>query len=201
MSKIISNLLVRNLIQKVHKSLSPLERLSALSTYQHPAHSLSQYPPVHPFAALHAFTNLHTLYKIMFQITLPLSQPNTLLYAIPTIYFLQTWSVTTPPMVGSTWPRVRSTLESDCLPTLFQGTVSSRYGLTARFLHCRRAYPMSRDWGCTSTYCRSFYVPILSMRPWGLYLHSHVRPFSWQFVSHDRLYLTRLIRTRRPHVC
>ena len=32
--------------------------------------------------------------------------------------------VTTPPMVGSTWPRVRSTLESDCLPTLFQGTVS-----------------------------------------------------------------------------
>ena len=33
-------------------------------------------------------------------------------------------SVTTPPMVGSTWPRVRSTLESDCFPTLFQGTVS-----------------------------------------------------------------------------
>ena len=30
----------------------------------------------------------------------------------------------TPPMVGSTWLRVRSTLESDCLPTLFQGTVS-----------------------------------------------------------------------------
>ena len=35
MSKIISNLLVRNLILKVHKSLSPLEQLSALSTYQH----------------------------------------------------------------------------------------------------------------------------------------------------------------------
>ena len=31
-------------------------------------------------------------------------------------------SVTTPPMVGSTWPRVHSTLESDCLPALFQGT-------------------------------------------------------------------------------
>ena len=30
----------------------------------------------------------------------------------------------TPPMVGSTWPRVRSTLGSDCLPTLSQGTVS-----------------------------------------------------------------------------
>ena len=34
--------------------------------------------------------------------------------------------VTTPPMVGSTWLRVRSTLESDCFPTLFQGTVSFR---------------------------------------------------------------------------
>ena len=32
--------------------------------------------------------------------------------------------VMTPPMVGSTWLRVRSTLESDCLPVLFQGTVS-----------------------------------------------------------------------------
>ena len=29
-------------------------------------------------------------------------------------------------MVGSTWPRVRSTLESDCLPALSQGTVSFR---------------------------------------------------------------------------
>ena len=28
----------------------------------------------------------------------------------------------TPPMVGSTWPRVCSTLGSDCLPTLSQGT-------------------------------------------------------------------------------
>ena len=32
--------------------------------------------------------------------------------------------VMTPPMVGSTWPRVRSTLGSDCLPTLSQGTAS-----------------------------------------------------------------------------
>ena len=34
--------------------------------------------------------------------------------------------VMTPPMVGSTWSRVRSTLESDCLPALSQGTVSLR---------------------------------------------------------------------------
>ena len=32
--------------------------------------------------------------------------------------------VTTPPMVGPTWPRVRFTLGSDCLPTLFQRTAS-----------------------------------------------------------------------------
>ena len=49
-------------------------------------------------------------------------------------------------------------VSGDCL-------VSSRYGLTARFLHCHRAYLMSRDWGCTSTYCQSLYVPISSMRP------------------------------------
>ena len=32
--------------------------------------------------------------------------------------------VMTPPMVGPTWPRVRSTLGSDCLPALSQGTAS-----------------------------------------------------------------------------
>ena len=41
-------------------------------------------------------------------------------------YNCQKYSVTTPPMVGSTWLRVRSTLESDCLPVLFQGTASFR---------------------------------------------------------------------------
>ena len=64
-------------------------------------------------------------------------------------------------------PRVVS---GDCL-------ISSRYGLTARSLHCRRAYPMSRDWGCTSTCYRSSYVPVSSMRPWGLYLRSHAPHF------------------------
>ena len=56
---------------------------------------------------------------------------------------------------------------------------SSRCGLTARYLHCRHAYSMSRDWGCTSTCYRSFYVPVLSMRPWGLYLYAHARPLPW----------------------
>ena len=68
---------------------------------------------------------------------------------------VQVVRVMTPPMVGPTWPRVRSTLGSDCLPTLSQGTASLRlaYGLTSYCLHCYRAHPMSRDWGCTSTYC------------------------------------------------
>ena len=36
------------------------------------------------------------------------------------------WSIAikAPPMVGPTWTRVRFTLGSDCLPTLFQGTIS-----------------------------------------------------------------------------
>ena len=34
----------------------------------------------------------------------------------------------------------------------------SRCGLIDRYLHCRRAHPMSCDWGCTSTFYRSPYV-------------------------------------------
>ena len=81
-------------------------------------------------------------------------------------------SVTTPPMVGPTWTRVRSTLGSDCLPALSQGTASFRLdcGLTIRYLHCRRAYPMSRDWGCTSTYLSSSYAPVLVYAALGPYL-------------------------------
>ena len=53
-------------------------------------------------------------------------------------------SVMTPPMVGPTWPRVRFTLGSDCLPVLSQGTAllltaSLRldYGLTAFIVTAR----------------------------------------------------------------
>ena len=72
------------------------------------------------------------------------------------------YNVTTPPMVGPTWPRVHSALGSDCLPALSQGTALLRLdcGLTSYYLHCYRAHPMFRDWGCTSM---SF--PYLSMRP------------------------------------
>ena len=64
-------------------------------------------------------------------------------------------------MVGSTWPRVCFTLESDCLPPrVVSGDCLAlfRCGLTARYLHCRRAHLMSRDWGCTSTSYRLPYA-------------------------------------------
>ena len=63
-------------------------------------------------------------------------------------------------MVGSTWPRVRSTLESDCFPHVVSGgcLALSRCGLIDRRLHCRHAYLMSRDWGCTSTSYQLPYV-------------------------------------------
>ena len=57
-------------------------------------------------------------------------------------------------------------VSGDCL-------VSSRCGLTARSLHCRCAYPMSRDWGCTSTCCRSFYVLSRLCGPGG-YTYTHM---------------------------
>ena len=55
-------------------------------------------------------------------------------------------------MVGSTWPRVRSTLGSDCLPALSQGT-ASRYLLMDLliiifvFLRAHVRCPMSGDLG------------------------------------------------------
>ena len=58
----------------------------------------------------------------------------------------------TPPMVGSTWPRVRLTLGSDCLPALSQGTASFYLftDLFDRYLGFLRAHvrcPMSGDLG------------------------------------------------------
>ena len=35
---------------------------------------------------------------------------------------------------------------------------SSHCGLIDLYFHCRRAHPMSHDWGCTSTSYRSPYV-------------------------------------------
>ena len=55
-------------------------------------------------------------------------------------------------MVGSTWPRVRSTLGSDCLPALSQGTALSRLFMDLLivifvFLHTHVQCPMSGDLG------------------------------------------------------
>ena len=80
----------------------------------------------------------------------------------PVVHGKEKGGVTTPPMVGPTWPRVRSILGSDCLPALSQGTalLCLDCGLISHCLHCYRAHPMSRDWGCISTS-----LSYLSMRP------------------------------------
>ena len=49
-------------------------------------------------------------------------QPLILVFGVQ--LFVYVMCVMTPPVVGSTWLRVRSTLESDCLPVLSQGTAS-----------------------------------------------------------------------------
>ena len=72
---------------------------------------------------------LHPIYSAILEFNLyyaPWKQSTTVVLRKPGKPRYDTSNVTTPPMVGSTWPRVRSTLESDCLPTLFQGTVSFR---------------------------------------------------------------------------
>ena len=58
----------------------------------------------------------------------------------------------TPPMVGPTWPRVLTSLGSDCLPALSQGTFSIYLStdLFDRYLDLLRAHvrcPMSGDFG------------------------------------------------------
>ena len=58
----------------------------------------------------------------------------------------------TPPMVGPTWPRVCSSLGSDCLPVLSQGTFSIYLStdLFDRYLGFLRVHvrcPMSGDLG------------------------------------------------------
>ena len=55
-------------------------------------------------------------------------------------------------MVGPTWPRVRSSLGSDCLPTLSQGTLSiylftDLFDRYLGFLHAHVRCPMSSDLG------------------------------------------------------
>ena len=57
-----------------------------------------------------------------------------------------------PPMVGPTWPRVRSSLGSDCLPALSQGPLSiylftDLFDRYLGFLHAHVRCPMSGDLG------------------------------------------------------
>ena len=73
MSKIISNLLVCNLILKVHKSLSSLERLSALSTYQQPTSFLLVTRPVMAPGILFFSSTLKTILVTMMKHGVPMN--------------------------------------------------------------------------------------------------------------------------------
>ena len=72
-----------------------------------------------------------------------------------------------PPMVGSTWTRVRFTLGSDCLPALSQGTTLPlpHVSWTAYCSHARDLMIWVIQ-GCIST-------SYLSMSPWGLFTTSY----------------------------
>ena len=95
-------------------------------------------------------------------------------------------------MVGSTWPGVRSTLESDCLPTLSQGTASLCLVVDLLIVIFTVA-----------THIRCFVIGVVLvhlidrlmfsfsyMRPWGLFSHRLLDPLTWYFVSHDGLPLS-----------
>ena len=77
-------------------------------------------------------------------------------------------------MVGPTWTRVHFTLGSDYLPALSQGTALLRLncGLTTFIV---AAHIRCLVIGVVLVR----HVLVLSMRPWGLYLWSPVRPLPW----------------------
>ena len=98
-------------------------------------------------------------------------------------------SVTTPPMVGSTWPRVRSTLESDCLPALSQGTallclvvdLLIVIFVVAAHIRCLMiGVVLVRLIDCLM-------FSLLYMRPWRLFSDQLLSLLTWYLVSHDGL--------------
>ena len=95
-------------------------------------------------------------------------------------------------MVGSTWPRVRSTLESDCLPTLSQGTASLRlivdlllviFIVVAHIRCLVIGVVLVRLIG-------HLMFSLLYMRPWRLFSNQLSGLLTWYFVSHDGLLIT-----------
>ena len=97
--------------------------------------------------------------------------------------------VTTPPMVGSTWLRVRSTLESDCLPMLSQGTallclVVDLLIIIFIVATCIRCLVIEV---VLVHLIDHFMFSFSYMRPWGLFSDQLSGLLTWYLVSHDGL--------------
>ena len=97
----------------------------------------------------------------------PTTVPQTTVMNMNIMSSLSLLCVKAPPMVGPTWTRVRLTLGSDCLPTLFQGTALplSRVSWTAYCSHVNDLM-LRMIQGCISTLHSS-------MSPWGLFRTSY----------------------------
>ena len=94
-------------------------------------------------------------------------------------------TVMTPPMVGSTWLRVHSTLESDCLPALSQGAALLCLVVdlliviftVATHIRCLVIGVVLVRLINRLTFSLSY------MRPWGLFSNQLSGPLTWYFVS------------------
>ena len=92
-------------------------------------------------------------------------------------------------MVGSTWPRVRSTLESDCLPTLSQGTASLCLVvdlLIVIFTVAAHIRCLVIEVVLVRLIDRLMFS-LSYMRPWGLFSNRLSGSLTWYLVSHDGL--------------
>ena len=94
-----------------------------------------------------------------------------------------------PPMVGSTWPRVRSTLESNCSPALSQGAASLRLVVDLLIvIFTIAAHIRCLVIGVVLVRLIALLMFSLScMRPWGLFSNQLLGPLTWYLVSHDGL--------------
>ena len=111
-----------------------------------------------------------------------------------------TFIVMTPPMVGSTWPRVRSTLESDCLPALSQGTALLRLVVDLLIvIFIVAAHIRCLVIGVVLVHLIDRLMFSLSyLRPWGLFSNQLSGPLTWYFVSHDGLLI---MLPNTAHIC
>ena len=92
-------------------------------------------------------------------------------------------------MVGSTWLRVRSTLESDCLPALSQGTALLRLVvdlLVVIFIVAARIRCLVIGVVLVRLIDRLMFS-FSYMQPWGLSSDQLSGLLTWYFVSHDGL--------------